>query len=92
MRKDLAQLHAIFVECGPHFRYTLEEGMMIMMKRLLETGSMALAVVLAVAPQVLANEAHGDGPPDYSGITGLYYVMIGGILAYGVYDTFLKKS
>lgn len=65
---------------------------MIMMKRLLEAGSLAFAVVLTVAPQVLANEAHGDGPPDYSGITGLYYVMIGGILAYGVYDTFLKKS
>ena len=91
MRKDLAQLHAVFVKCGPHFRYTLEGGM-IMMKKVLETASMALAVVLTVAPQVLANEAHGDGPPDYSGITGLYYVMIGGILAYGVYDTFLKKS
>ena len=63
-----------------------------MMKKVLETASMALAVVLTVAPQVLANEAYGDGPPDYSGITGLYYVMIGGILAYGVYDTFLKKS
>jgi hypothetical protein len=91
MYRDLAPSHSIFVECGPHFRYTLEGGM-IMMKRVLETGSMALAVVLTVAPQVLANEAHGDGPPDYSGITGLYYVMIGGILAYGVYDTFLKKS
>ena len=65
---------------------------MVMMKRLLETGCVALAVVLTVDPQVLANEAHGDGPPDYSGITGLYYVLIGGILAYGVYDTFLKKS
>ena len=90
MYRDLARPHSLFVECGPHFRYTLEGGMM--MKRLLETGSMALAIVLSVAPQVLANEAHGDGPPDYSGITGLYYVMIGGILAYGVYDTFLKKS
>jgi hypothetical protein len=91
MYRDLAQLHAVFVKCAPHFRYTLEGGM-IMMKRVVETASMALAVVLTVAPQVLANEAHGDGPPDYSGITGLYYVMIGGILAYGVYDTFLKKS
>ena len=63
-----------------------------MMKKLLESVSLAVAVVLTVVPQVLANEAHGDGPPDYSGITGLYYVMIGGILAYGVYDTFLKKS
>lgn len=63
-----------------------------MMKRLLEAMSLTAAVVLTIAPQALANEAHGDGPPDYSGITWLYYVMIGGILAYGVYDSFLKKS
>ena len=91
MRRDLAQLHSIFVKCGPHFRYTLEGGV-IMMKRLLETGSVALAVVLTVVPQVLANAPAGEGAPDYSGITGLYSVVIGGILAYGVYDTFLKKS
>ncbi len=63
-----------------------------MMKRVLETGSMAAAVVLTAVPQVLANAPAGEGAPDYSGITWLYYVMIGGILAYGVYDTFLKKS
>jgi hypothetical protein len=40
----------------------------------------------------LANAPEGGGPPDYSGISGLYYVLIGGILAYGVYDTFFKKS
>jgi len=33
-----------------------------------------------------------EGPPDYSGITGMYYVLIGLILAFGVYDTFFKKS
>jgi len=91
MHRDLAQLHAVFVKCAPHFRYTLEGGI-IMMKRVLETGSMVAAVVLTAAPQVLANAPAGEGAPDYSGITWLYYVMIGGILAYGVYDTFLKKS
>ena len=63
-----------------------------MMKKLLESVSMAVAVVLTVVPQVLANAPAGEGAPDYSGITGLYYVIIGGILAYGVYDSFLKKS
>jgi hypothetical protein len=65
---------------------------MIMMKRLLEAMSMAVAGVLAVVTPVLANAPAGEGAPDYSGITWLYYVMIGGILLYGVYDTFLKKS
>jgi hypothetical protein len=41
---------------------------------------------------VLANEPKGEGPPDYSGVTGIYYTLIGLILAYGVYDSFLKKS
>jgi hypothetical protein len=40
---------------------------------------------------VLANEPKG-GPPDYSGISGLYYTLIGIILIYGVYDAFFKKS
>jgi hypothetical protein len=39
---------------------------------------------------VLANV--GEGPVDYSGITGMYYTLIGIILAYGVYDTFFKKT
>ena len=33
-----------------------------------------------------------EGPPDYSGITGLYYTLIALILVFGVYDTFFKKS
>jgi hypothetical protein len=49
-------------------------------------------VLLIGALPVLANAPGGEGPPDYSGITALYYVLIGGILAYGIYDTFLKKS
>jgi hypothetical protein len=34
----------------------------------------------------------GEGPPDYSGITALYYVLIAVVLIFGVYDTFFKKS
>lgn len=49
-------------------------------------------VLLAGVSYVLANEPKGEGPPDYSGVTGLYYTLIGIILAYGVYDSFFKKS
>jgi hypothetical protein len=55
-------------------------------------GLLTGTVLLIGALPVLANAPGGEGPPDYSGITALYYVLIGGILAYGVYDTFLKKS
>ena len=61
-----------------------------MMKNMLAGVSMASAMILTMAPQVLANV--GEGPPDYSGITGLYYVLIAAILGYGVWDTFIKKS
>lgn len=53
---------------------------------------MAGAMSLIATVPVLANAPAGEGPPDYSGISGMYYVLIGLILAYGVYDTFLKKS
>jgi hypothetical protein len=49
-----------------------------------------LSVVFAIST-VLANEPKG-GAPDYSGISGLYYTLIGIILIYGVYDAFIKKS
>lgn len=62
------------------------------MKRLLSHASAITGVLLAQALPVLANAPEGEGPPDYSGITALYYVLIGGVLAYGVYDTFFKKS
>ncbi|MFM8552017.1 MAG: hypothetical protein ACKOCD_06860 [Nitrospiraceae bacterium] len=52
----------------------------------------ACGSVLVTASLAVANAPSGDHPPDYSGITGLYYTIIGIILAYGVYDTFLKKS
>lgn len=51
----------------------------------------AMVPVLTTAAVAVANEPKG-GAPDYSGISYLYYTLIGLILAYGVYDTFLKKS
>jgi hypothetical protein len=63
-----------------------------MTKLFVQVGAIAGAIFLVSASQVLANAPAGDGPPDYSGITGMYYVLIGLILAFGVYDTFLKKS
>jgi hypothetical protein len=47
--------------------------------------------LLALFGQSLAFANVGEGPADYSGITGMYYTLIGIILAYGVYDTFVKK-
>lgn len=54
--------------------------------------TVAGTVFLLGVSQVLANEPKGEGAPDYSGISAMYYVLIGLVLAYGVYDTFLKKS
>jgi hypothetical protein len=51
----------------------------------------AVAGMLMSVSQALANEPKG-GAPDYSGISGIYYTLIGLILVYGVYDTFFKKS
>ncbi|MEQ1681356.1 MAG: hypothetical protein ABL983_20290 [Nitrospira sp.] len=62
------------------------------MKRLLSQIGLLTGTLLLQALPALANAPEGGGPPDYSGISGLYYVLIGGILAYGVYDTFFKKS
>ena len=58
------------------------------------TGIVVVAgtVLLTGASYVLANEPKGEGPPDYSGISSIYYTLIGLILAYGVYDSFFKKS
>ena len=47
-------------------------------------------LLLSSLSYVLANEPKG-GPPDYSGISSIYYILIGLILAYGVYDSFFKK-
>lgn len=61
------------------------------MKKVFAGMSLTTALALTVVSQALANEPKG-GAPDYSGVTGLYYTFIGVILAYGVYDTFFKKS
>jgi len=52
----------------------------------------AVTVLMTGASYVLANEPKGEGPPDYSGISSIYFTLIGLILAYGVYDSFFKKS
>ena len=48
------------------------------------------ALLLSSVSSVLANEPK-EGPPDYSGISSIYYILIGLILAYGVYDSFFKR-
>lgn len=47
--------------------------------------------VLLSAASALANEGSGK-PPDYGGISTIYYTFIALVLVYGVYDTFFKKS
>jgi hypothetical protein len=62
------------------------------MKKALQGLGVAGTLCLVGVSQAWANAPSGDGPPDYSGVTGMYYTLIGLILAYGVYDSFLKKS
>lgn len=62
-----------------------------MKKMFFQVGVVAVSLLTAGMSQVLANEPKG-GTPDYSGISSMYYALIGLILAYGVYDTFFKKS
>ena len=54
--------------------------------------SVAGSLFLVGASQAFANEPKGEGAPDYSGISYMYYTLIAVVLAYGVYDTFFKKS
>ena len=61
------------------------------MKQLL-VGTSVTGGMLLAASQAVANAPAGGGAPDYSGISALYYALIGLVLAYGVYDTFFKKS
>jgi len=63
-----------------------------MMRMFAQVGTVAGTLLFLSASYVLANEPKGEGPPDYSGISGIYYTFIGLVLAYGVYDTFFKKS
>ncbi len=61
------------------------------MNKILGQVSAVAGTLLIGAPAVFANEPKG-GAPDYSGISTMYYALIGIVLAYGVYDTFFKKS
>ena len=57
------------------------------------TGILSAFLSVAMSAAVaIANTSGGDKPPDYSGISYMYYTLIGLILVYGVYDTFFKKS
>ena len=62
-----------------------------MSKMLGRVSAVAGTLMMVGASSVFANEPKG-GPPDYSGISSMYYALIGIVLAYGVYDTFFKKS
>jgi hypothetical protein len=61
------------------------------MKRVLAGVTGVLTTLALNASLVFANEPKG-GAADYSGVSYMYYTMIGIVLAYGVYDTFFKKS
>lgn len=61
------------------------------MSKMLRQVSTVAAMLLIGASVAFANEPKG-GAPDYSGVTTIYYSFIGLVLAYGVYDTFFKKS
>lgn len=61
------------------------------MRKVLQGVGTVGGLLCGLAVEALANEPKA-GAPDYSGISGIYYTFIGMILAYGVYDTFFKKS
>jgi len=63
-----------------------------MKKTLAKVGTFAGTLLMVGVSQVMANEPKGEGPPDYSGISSMYYALIALVLVYGVYDTFFKKS
>jgi hypothetical protein len=63
-----------------------------MRNKLVQVMTFVGTMLMVGASQVLANEPKGEGAPDYSGISYMYYALIGIVLAYGVYDTFLKKN
>jgi len=61
------------------------------MRRVFTEVSGVCGLVVLSASLALASEGAGK-PPDYSGITHVYYAVIAFVLGYGVYDTFFKKS
>jgi len=62
------------------------------MNRMFGRVSAIAGTLIIGASSAFANAPKGEGAPDYSGISGMYYALIGLVLAYGVYDTFFKKS
>jgi hypothetical protein len=62
------------------------------MNRMLGQVTAAMGTLLIGASSAFANAPKGEGAPDYSGISSMYYALIGIVLAYGVYDTFFKKN
>ena len=62
------------------------------MKRMFERVTAVVGTLVIGASSAFANAPKGEGAPDYSGISSMYYALIGIVLAYGVYDTFFKKN
>jgi len=61
------------------------------MRKVLAGFTGVLTTVVLNGSLALANAPQG-GASDYSGISYMYYTLIGIVLVYGVYDTFIKKS
>ena len=62
------------------------------MNRIFEWVAAVVGALILGASSAFANAPKGEGAPDYSGISSMYYALIGIVLAYGVYDTFFKKN
>ena len=62
------------------------------MNRMFGQISVVMGTLILGATSAFANAPKGEGAPDYSGISSMYYALIGIVLAYGVYDTFFKKN
>ena len=80
----------VSVECGLFFVHYFEEG--FHMSKIVGNVTAVMGTLMIGATTVFANAPKGEGAPDYSGISSMYYALIGIVLAYGVYDTFFKKS
>ena len=62
------------------------------MNRMFGQISAVIGTLILGDRSAFANAPKGEGAPDYSGISSMYYALIGIVLAYGVYDTFFKKN
>ena len=62
------------------------------MNRMFGQISAVVGTLILGASSAFANAPKGEGAPDYSGISSMYYALSGIVLAYGVYDTFFKKN